>query len=393
MLKLMEKLINLGFLAVLALFLLAGLGKTVFRPKEINDYENRKANQLHRPTVETVLDGKFQSSVEDALSDQVLLAQTFKRLYNEGSSQFLFGIMDDFLQQNPARYIMLGDAVFFGGDYLVYYPYDLESSKEKLDAKIKGLNALTASHPELDFYAYYVEKDSDVNLETWEKAGLFEYLREGLNLPQGHLGRFEVESFHKFKDWFYRTDHHWNHKGSYLGYTQLAELLGVDEPPLEPEEERTLPYLLSGSKAASFGAKGIFTEEFTAYRFRFPEMDIQINGQKAEDYGQQDAYFAGTPDSVSYGAFYGGDWGEILFDTGRTDRKNILVIGESYDNAVLKLLACHFHKTYSVDLRNYPHDMGRAFSLSEYVKRNEIDTVLFIGSGSFFTAPEFLPED
>ena len=390
--KLLEKMVNVGFLALLGLFLLAGLGRTLFWPKELNDYENRKANQMPKPEVETVLNAGFQAGAEDALSDQALLAQTFKRLYNEGSSRFLFGMVEGFLRENPERYIALRDAVVFGGDYLVYRPYDLAASTEKLDAKAEGLNALMDRCPELDFYVYYVEMDSDLNLETGEKAGLFEYLQAGLSLPPDRLGRFEISSFSRYRDCFYRTDHHWNHRGSYQGYVQLGALLGVEEPLMEPAEELTLPYRLSGSKAAASGIKGVFTEDFQAYRFAFPEMEIHINGQPAEDYGQQEAFFAGTADRASYAAFYGGDPGEIVFDTGREDRKNLLVIGESYDNAVLKLLACHFHKTYSVDLRNYEHDMGHTFAFSRYVQDNAVDMVLFVGSGSFFTMPEFLPE-
>ncbi|MDE6838222.1 MAG: hypothetical protein K2P33_07465, partial [Acutalibacter sp.] len=240
--KLLEKMVNVGFLALLGLFLLAGLGRTLFWPKELNDYENRKANQMPKPEVETVLNAGFQAGAEDALSDQALLAQTFKRLYNEGSSRFLFGMVEGFLRENPERYIALRDAVVFGGDYLVYRPYDLAASTEKLDAKAEGLNALMDRCPELDFYVYYVEKDSDLNLETGEKAGLFEYLQAGLSLPPDRLGRFEISSFSRYRDCFYRTDHHWNHRGSYQGYVQLGALLGVEEPLMEPAEELTLPY-------------------------------------------------------------------------------------------------------------------------------------------------------
>lgn len=66
-------------------------------------------------------------------------------------------------------------------------------------------------------------------------------------------------------------------------------------------------------------------------------MTVTRNGEPAGDYGRQDAVPGEL--ALSYGAFYGGDDGEIIFDTGRTDRGNLLVIGESYDNAILKLLA------------------------------------------------------
>lgn len=391
--KHLEKIVNIGFLAVLALFFLGGLGRTLFMPREDNEYENRQAYRLKRPTVETVLNSEFQKGVEDALSDQVLLSQTFKRMYNDGSSGYLLGLTEGFLLRHPERYIRLRDALIFGSEYLVYLPYDLEGFAEGLDANKNGLNALTARWPELDFYAYYVEKDSDVNMETGEKSGIFEYFHEGLQLPEGHFGRLEVSGFSEYKDLFYHTDHHWNYRGSYKGYTQLAEMLGVDEPLMEPEQELALPYRLSGSKAAGSGFSGVFSEDFSAYRFDFPKMDITVNDRPAGDYGRQEEFFAGSPGKVTYGAFYGGDSGEIVFDTGRRDRGNILVIGESYDNAVLKLLACHFNRTFSIDLRNYGHDLGQPFEFDRYVKEHQVDLVLFVGSGSFFAGQDFLPED
>lgn len=390
--KIIEKIIKIGFLAALALFLLAGLGKTVFRAKDINSYENRKANRLHAPTMETVLDASFQDSVEDALSDQVLLAETFKRLHNEGNSGYLYRAVKDFLRDHPEKYIVLNDIYVYGSDYLVYGPYDLSEKMEDLTVKTEVINTLMAEHPELDFYAFYVEKDSDIYFETGAKMGYAGFLQESLAMAPGHFGMFEINDFETYKDCFYHTDHHWNNRGSYRGYVRLAELLGVDEPLLEPVEELTLPNTLSGSKAASTGMRGVFHEPFPAYRFQFPEMDIQLNGEPAADYGRQEEFILGSASGISYGTFYGGDTGEAVFDTGRADRKNILVLGDSYDNAVLKLLASHFHKTYSIDVRNYEHAMGRPFAFGEYVKENNIDQVLFVGCGTFFTIPELLQE-
>ncbi len=44
-------------------------------------------------------------------------------------------------------------------------------------------------------------------------------------------------------------------------------------------------------------------------------MTVTRNGEPAGDYGRQDAVPGEL--ALSYGAFYGGDDGEIIFDTGR----------------------------------------------------------------------------
>lgn len=387
------KLLNAGFVLALLAFFLLGLGKAVLRPKEVNTYENRGAHRLEAPALDTVLDGSFQDSVEDALSDQVPLAQVMKKIYNEGGSRLVLGAMSGFLGTKPPYYVSLLGTKLFAGDYLVYDTYTMERVAENLRKKADNLNAQFAAHPELDFYAYYIEKDTDVNLETGEKPGIYEALAQELALPEGHRARFEVDGFADFGRDFFRTDHHWNRTGSYRGYREVLELLGVSDEPLAPLGEETVAEDFSGSKAGSAGMRGVFTEEFAAYRFDFPEMKITVNGEPAGDYGNQEAYLNGTAgEPLSYGSFYGGDFGEVIFDTGREDRENLLVVGESFDNSILKLLASHFGKTYSVDLRNYEQAMGSAFALSPYVERNQIGTVLLIGNCDYYTMPEFMLE-
>ena len=93
--------------------------------------------------------------------------------------------------------------------------------------------------------------------------------------------------------------------------------------------------------------------------------------------------------NLKYGLFYGGDEGEIIFDTGRKNRPSILIFGNSFDNAILKLIAGHFNKTYSIDLRHYEKTMGKPFLIDEYMKTHIIDKVLFIGNQDILKQKEF----
>ena len=68
------------------------------------------------------------------------------------------------------------------------------------------------------------------------------------------------------------------------------------------------------------------------------------------------------------------------------------MIGESYDNAVLKLLASHYDSLYSVDLRYYEHSMGQPFDLTSYTQANGITDVLLMGNIDYFIQDTFDPE-
>ncbi|MBS6367540.1 MAG: hypothetical protein KH420_09370 [Clostridiales bacterium] len=378
--------INRALLIAMTVIFAAGLGKTLLAPDEIDYYENRYANQVARLSAASYLDASFQDSMEDALADQVQLSTTAKRLYN-GAQAFLTQKGSELFLNEQGRYVKFGDSYTFD-DVLVYPTRTLQTERQKLDARAEDLNDAFAAHPQTAFYLYYIEKDTDLNFETGEKSGLYDYLTGLLTLPDDHMACFRVDSFEAFCQNFYRTDHHWNNRGSYLGYTQVMALLGRTDV-LEPIEEVDLGYTFSGSKAISAGATNVFTEPFTAYQFDFAPETITVNGQPAADYGAQAAYFAHQPETISYGMFYGGDEGEVIFDTGTTGRGSLLVLGESYDNAILKLLSESFDKTYSVDLRYYEAKMGQSFQLSAYLQAHDITTVLLIGNIDYFVMDEF----
>lgn len=389
-----ERGINLVFLLGLLLFLLIGLCRTIFWPKTMNYYENRYAHTIEAPSPGSIWSSAFQDSMERALSDQVTFSGTMKSAYHRISNTFQVYATKGFVAKHPDMYITLLGQYIFGGEHLVYGPVWLSDFTEKLDQRIQNLNYIIDKNPSISFFVYYIEKDTDVDFVTGRDAGVSAYLEENLQLPDGHFGEFLVNDFATFQRNFYRTDHHWNCYGSYLGYTQVLRLLDPSAEAMVPVEEVLLPQSFSGSKAATVGAEGILQEQFPAYRFDYPPMDITINGKPAEDYGNQAAYLNGTADGhIGYGAFYGGDMGEIVFQTHPGGKDNILVIGESYDNAILKLLASHYDNTYSVDLRYYEAANGKPFHFSQYVQEHDISTVLLIGNMDFFRMDDFALED
>ena len=383
-----KKALNTLFVGLILALLLAGLGRTVFLPKEINTYENRYAEKLTPFSPAGWLDGSFQNSADAALSDQVQLAEIYKKVFNGTSSYYLRAAAAPLLSKCQGKYVnYMGFLVF--NQYITYPTRALTDMTRQLEHKADNYNQYFAAHPELDFYVYYIEKDTDINFETGEKVSACDYLFDRLSLAPDRLGCFTVDSFEEFSSWFYRTDHHWNLDGSYRAYTRLADLLGVEDAPLRPTGDALELGTFSGSKA--IGITAAFREPFRAYPFAFPDMEITVNGYPG-DYGAQDAFLAGQGGAPGYGAFYGGDDGEVVFSTGRNERQNLLILGESYDNAVIKLLASHFDNTYAVDLRYYEAYMGEPFSFSDYVEEHNITQVLLIGNIDYFIMDEFLLE-
>lgn len=204
------------FLLVIVVFS-AGLCKTLFFPKEIESYENRYANQFKLPTLNSYLDSTFQDNTEKALSDQVHLSTTAKKIYNDVNAAVMKQCISWFFSDSQ-NYITLKNIDFYH-DYLMYSVRDMENVKEPLRQKAQHFNQVFQDNPNVDFYIYYIEKDTDINFENNQKPHLYEFFRDQVDLPDDHISRFQIDNFEQFSQYFYRTDHHWNYKGSYKGYT------------------------------------------------------------------------------------------------------------------------------------------------------------------------------
>lgn len=381
------KLTNILFIVLIFLILFIGLLNTVFNSTDVNYYENRTAYKMPKLNIPKILDKTFQDEVELSFADQIPLATFMKKGYN-----FIHNVMANvvadigFKNNCENRYIKLGDStVSYGCDKnLVYYASYISYNKELYDKKIANINKII-ENTNINTYIYYIEKDTDINFNTNEKSDVFPYLKD--NIHSENIYRYEINNFEEFKDYFYKTDHHWNNKGSYKAYTELVNILTEDES-LKYKEEICLNNNFSGSKSSFSGATHFYKEKFCFYSFDFPNYDIYVNGQNG-NYGNEEYHISHPNDNVSYGSFYGYDYGEIIFDNHSPNKENILIVGESYDNAILKLLASHFNKTFSIDLRNYKRENNKDFNYIEYLKENNIDKVLLIGNMDYFIKEEF----
>lgn len=381
--KIMNGLMAVGFIAAL----LAAMAFAVLHPQTENLYENRPAVRLPAYSFSAAYSGVYQDTLESALHDQLPAAQVVEKTYQEHMNALILNALFAQSAENPNVYYQFNNLLLFHGD-IVYPPANPQAYLGELSAKAENLNNLFTAHPELSFYVYYIEKDTDFNFQTGTPTGVSDTMMSMLWLPEDHKGIFRISGFDDFRNRFFRTDHHWNRIGSYDGYLQLLELLGKSDP-LQPVGTKHLGDDFCGAKAIASGASSYFSEPFDAYEFNFPAMDCSVNG-KPGGYGRQDLKWDDEEfGTVSYGGYYGFDCGEAAFHTGNVGAGNILVLGESFDNAIVALLATHFENLYSVDLRAYEEDMGEPFRFSEYVETHDIDTVLFIGNIDYFLLPSF----
>ena len=77
-----------------------------------------------------------------------------------------------------------------------------------------------------------------------------------------------------------------------------------------------------------------------------------------------------------------------MFDFNQPEEKNLLIISNSYSNAIDELIAQYYNKTYVIDLRCYKEIFGKDFEISKYLADKEIDDTLILMSPTFIWATE-----
>lgn len=385
--------INALFLALIFAFLGFGLLKAYIAPIDTNEYENRTAEKMPALSLSGFLNGDFQDGCESALGDQSPAAIHIKRAYNAASSKLQLKGMEILESLSGAdRYTEFGGLLYKDG-YLMAKMRDTEKEKPGINECVANMSAAIEGAKDVPTYAYYVKRDEDNTFETGAQSGFYEYLQEcleGTGLYES-VNCYSIDSVSEYMRDFFKTDHHWNAVGARRGYEEVLSILAPGDTPILPAGEELLPinYAFEGAYARTAGAVGIVTEELGVYNYPFPAVEVRFNLSDTvyPNYGGQYAYMNGLAekDTVSYADFYGADISRIVFDNpNNSDGENVLLIGDSFDNAILWLLSGHFDTLHSIDIRNYVSEMGENFSYGEYLQENNITKVMFIGSNDFY---------
>lgn len=382
-----KNIINILFVICIFSFILLSFIKSLFKPIDILERENRYANKYEKISFNSYLNSKTQSNIENTLSDQILLSSKLKSANNIFKATLIKNYVDIYFNNNKIDYLSLSNVNFYGKDNLVYNKFDFNKEKSNLDIKIRNYNSLIKKHPNIDFYVYYIERDADINFNDNSKSGIYEYIIS--NMKNIKSSKLEIDNFETFDKYFLKTDHHWNYKGARKGYEEVLKLLNINSSK-KTNGIKCLSNNYSGTKVSSSIFNKVVTEKFCIYNYDFSKLRIMVNG-KEQNYGHQEEYILDNVTlPVTYGNVYGSDNGEIIFESSDKTKDNILIIGESYDNAILKLLAESFNTTISIDLRNYKRDIGKEFDFNYYIEKYNINKVLFIGNVSFYTMKDFL---
>ena len=154
--------------------------------------------------------------------------------------------------------------------------------------------------------------------------------------------------------WF-RTDHHWTPLGAYYVYRSLGDALGYQPLPRDAFKEVTVSHSFLGTSYSACQFPLIRPDTITAFRFsddtNFTRTDV-LTGQSRQ--GLYDEEKLLQKDQYQY--FLGGNTAHLRIEKpGTTGRKTLLVIKDSYAQALVPFLVRHFDIEL-IDLRYFRTD-------------------------------------
>lgn len=236
---------------------------------------------------------------------------------------------------------------------------------QEVSRTAEDVAAFAERHPELRVLAYVGPDSQNVAGSPTGELMSDPVTYDGLQaLFKEHAGPFEWVSgavtYDEFLRNWYKTDHHWNIGGAFDGYCRLARALGFGDEMLEPTEELVFARPLFYGTFDRRGLDTTYHDVIVDYGFEdFPSMTVTIDREQASvaSLAHSEWYSEGVWGSNQYGSRYAEyfhtDYGLIeIVNEDSESEEELVIVGDSYSNAMERFLAAHYVTTYVLDPRH-----------------------------------------
>jgi len=187
------------------------------------------------------------------------------------------------------------------------------------------------------------------------------------------VSAYEHIESHKGEYVYFRTDHHWTALGAYYGYEAIAEAMGFDPVALDQYETKDLPGYLGTAYAAT--RKPELRKNPDTVTTYLPTVKHEYKVYYDQKHGVKKPLVEGkipVDGRGGYAVFLGGDFAMSRVTTKVDNGKRLMIIKDSYANAIVPFLLPHFEEIELVDPRYFKG------SLADEIKERGITDVLFV---------------
>jgi len=394
--------------SVLYVLLLAGLGILfiVLPKKAVSEYEKRPLSKFPQFSLEKLKNGKFVDSIDLYYSDNFPFRDNFVELafiikqnrglvskdiafYNEsidfdagtetlkekdstdtGEAEISFyndGDSKDVKNLSSGLLIYNGMAIqMFGGskNTAIYLSKVVNEVRKKLPDHVNIHLGITPTHGEFYLPSEYANK------KTSERKLIdtaYMYLDKDVS-------SFDITSElykHKNEYIFFNTDHHWTGTGAYYAYVAFCKKNDLTPVPLSEMRRAVIPKFL-GSLYRITKDKRLEEKIDSVVYHKVPISNVtyQLSGKGYGIIQKSNLYIENARGGNSYGVFLGGDIPALCVVSKQQNGKRILILKNSFGNAIAPYFVSHFERTYVCDYRYFD------CNLKDFIEKNEITDVL-----------------
>lgn len=178
---------------------------------------------------------------------------------------------------------------------------------------------------------------------------------------------------HVKEDIYLRTDHHWTPLGAYYAAQAFAKAANVDFKELPTFTKEEIPDFV-GTMYAFTGDANIKNdpEVFTYYKPDNVDKTRAYYYDTSFNYSGDGNFFNGVGDpSSAYLVFMGGDEQIVKVKTNVKNGKRLMIVKDSYGNAIPGYLFNAYEEIYVADMRYFN------LNLIDFVEQNKVTDLLF----------------
>lgn len=386
----MQKVTKLIFCAAVLLVLVLLAVLTLFFPQtvpgEYDVWENRTLAEQPVLQTQTLFDGSYFTSVESYLSDHLFGRQTLLTAnvhYQQlRGSVAVNGVVcsDDILLLDNGIYDRFGAT----------FQQDAETMAQRLSVirdatEQNGGTFLFVGIPTQRniFEREYPSFASSDRVRTEDILSCFVPALEKENIPALFLEDTFREINAPLDTLYSPIDHHFTLKGANLCVRAAIDCLnenGVGIPQVV--EDRLVFEALPNPMLGTYNRKLYGCTEATDSLLTY-NLPHEVPYERWDNGVQTDAPLIVLPQTeteyVQYSAYMGGDKAETIVKTNRPELKKLLVVGDSFTNAMETVLYLSFDEMRSLDFRYYTEK-----ALTEYIADYQPDVVLVIRDASVY---------
>lgn len=409
---LLKRLYRLSAVLFAAILVLFGFVSAVDKNKTVSKEENRKLAEKPKFSFSSLFKGEYTVDFENFYSDNFPARSFFMSCSNKINDVFtrfsggsdevmistekkdedfvgegvdLLGEKKQGMKENTAEVApdseasIRGSILIAGNRALEMYYHNQEKSKAYADM----LNRTAAAMPNgVKFYSMLCPTAIEFYGTAQYREGVHsqrDSIQKTYDMLSDSIIKVDVYSnlVDNVKDYIYfRSDHHWTARGAYCGYKAFCDVSGNTATPLESFATHKLDGFLGSLYKASQQAQVLADNPDYVECFDL-SVDVQNTVYPNTAMNPTDGvstYVVAREvnDSNKYLAFIAGDQPLEKIVTSVKNGKKILVIKESYGNALVPFLCNNYEEVYVVDPRWI--DMN----LPTFVAANGINEVMAI---------------